>query len=154
MIHTETCIGYHAEYAAMVAAFEAAHPNYCRACGGWGYTMSTGCSVPYGSTNVNLPDEADPCSKCADEGKCPICGAVALNDDGSACAECGWDAEACDGLPEGPECDCWASSDNQPEETLTDAALYAWAYGDDVGSGYGKDLSASDLPSYRTRGLY
>jgi hypothetical protein len=107
MTHTESCERYHAEYAAAVAAFEASYPNYCHHCGGSGYLTTPGCSVPYGMGSVNLPNDADPCPKCAEEGKCPICGTVALNDDGSECAECGWDALVSPSLPEGPECDCW-----------------------------------------------
>ena len=60
----------------MSKSFASLHPSYCRSCGGWGGSSSPGCSVPYGSTSVPLPDDWDECPACVGQGLCPWCGAT------------------------------------------------------------------------------
>jgi hypothetical protein len=72
--------------------------------------VSPGCSVPYGNTDVSLPDEVDPCPACIETGHCPWCGRVAyarhpLED--AYCPQCGWEDGQSEGLPQEPECLCW-----------------------------------------------
>ena len=79
-------------------------PRHCPHCGGWGYLSGPGCSVPYGSTWVSLPQETDPCSHCVEEGKCPRCGHQLDGDfenEGDArCPSCGWVDGETEGLPD------------------------------------------------------
>lgn len=110
--HTKQCKEWERKYQEQVAQFESAHPQHCHRCGGWGGHASRGCSVPYGSTWVSLPDEWDTCPDCTDKGLCPWCGEaldVVVSElyDLFKCPHCGWDEENPDGLPEPPECFCW-----------------------------------------------
>lgn len=52
--------------------------DFCRTCHGKGYDIIGGDSVPYGSTNVSLPDYEEPCEDCIGQGKCPSCGRVIM----------------------------------------------------------------------------
>jgi hypothetical protein len=75
-----------------MSKFAQLHPNHCRECGGWGGASSPGCSVPYGSTYVPLPDEFEPCSDCLEQGLCPWC-MEEIGEDATSCS-CGWDEAA------------------------------------------------------------
>lgn len=118
MNHTQECLEFQKRHEETVAAFRDKNPDYCVTCGGWGGSSSPGCSVPYGSTSVNLPDEFEPCPDCwgADDPICPHCGfeLVSKDDQGTdehICLNCGWDSENMpEGLPD-YECLCWLQDD-------------------------------------------
>lgn len=110
--HSKQCHEDNEAYLRQVEAFKKEHPNYCTTCGGWGGHTSPGCSVPYGSTSVSLPDEFDVCPDCVEKGICPICGKEAFDEDGTECSECGWDWDGkINGLPEPPGCGCFFNDD-------------------------------------------
>lgn len=77
------------------------HPNYCRACKGWGGTW-----VPDTRWEPGFPD---PCEACSCNGLCPHCGAESLNDDNeyAHCDQCGWKLDESEGLPDLDDCGCW-----------------------------------------------
>ncbi len=106
MKHSEECESFIHDYELAVAAYRSAWPNYCTNCAGWGAFVSSGCSVPYGSTYVSLPDEVEPCPICCEQGICPRCGhqEEAIAEKGE-CSQCSW-TEGTEGLPELPECVC------------------------------------------------
>lgn len=82
--------------------FKREHPNYCRACGGWGGGMNMG--------GYWTPPDMWECPKCVEHGICPHC-ANDLNmehpENDIQCPECGWNFENTDGLPGGYDCGCW-----------------------------------------------
>ena len=106
MKHTPECEAANAAYEAQAKAFYEKHPNACRTCGGWGGHSSPGCSVPYGSTYVSLPDETDPCPDCQEKGLCPLCGSEMDVSEDKPCPACGWQWGDDSGLPEPPGCLC------------------------------------------------
>ncbi len=77
-----------AEHAAEVARFEAAHPDYCRTCGGSGiheynYDPSpAGVSLAPGSMT-----ETEPCPICTEKGLCSLCSKL-LSEDGKRVCDC------------------------------------------------------------------
>ena len=74
-------------------------PHYCRSCEGWGVLQWEE------RHDRGYPGEpmSEPCS-CIDGGKCPRCGAESISgDDKFFCAECGWNSEHPDVMPQLPE---------------------------------------------------
>lgn len=113
MHHCADCISRSERLAAKQNAYKKQWPNHCQHCGGTGGYSSPGCSVPYGSTWVSLPDDYDPCPKCWEEGICPRCGEEMIPheqvEEGweipEVCPHCQWQ-EGDDGLYEEDECPC------------------------------------------------
>lgn len=69
--------------------YERTYPNYCKACKGWGVSMSL-------SPDVRFSD-----CDCVRQHLCPQCGEKTLNDM-YKCGSCGWDVCSEDrGLPGG-----------------------------------------------------
>jgi hypothetical protein len=118
MNHSDSCKRFTEEYRQTVTTFTLQHPDHCGACGGWGMVTTTGCSVPYGSTNVNLPDDTDPCPACVEQGRCPWCWKESLSQDDTLCLECGWEDGKSEGLPEPYECECWDDLEINPSRML------------------------------------
>ncbi len=118
MEHSEKCKASMAALQAAIDAYQTQWPNFCHTCGGWG-AFQTVDSVPYGPGSVSMYG-SEPCGACIDEGKCPRCGAQALDEDGENCASCGWNWEKTPGCPEGPDgpCEC--------EEAEIDRLADAW----------------------------
>ena len=118
MFHTSDCLKSNLKYEEFYKDWIHRYPNYCASCGGWGATVVVGCSVPYGNTSVNLPDEVDICPDCLEQGICPRCGEHSMVDqdsDAEHCTSCGW-VNGDSGLPEPPECYCFFHPRNNPEE--------------------------------------
>jgi len=90
-LHTKECIEANLDYTKEVQNYVNKWPNYCRECSGWGGFYETGCSVPYGSTYVDLPGSTEPCPDCQEEGKCPRCMTdMDVSEEENACPKCGW----------------------------------------------------------------
>lgn len=95
------------------ALYEQEWPNSCKVCGATGVVVGPGCSVPYGSTNVNLPDEEDLCPECEEKGLCPRCAGPRVWDEVAeaflACPTCGFHNDKLNGdpTPGRPLVDCY-----------------------------------------------
>lgn len=77
--------------------FEAAHPAYCRACGGAGSWYDAG--VRYHADGSGTPPDGGTCDDCVGAGKCPLCAQPIATEehdgcDYGRCAACGWDEHA------------------------------------------------------------
>lgn len=122
MEHTERCERLNKEYEALVSEFEVAYPNYCRACRGWGYFVSTYDPSPRGvSLGSGYMMDVDICEECEahpTKPHCSLCGAPILESEWDKWQ--GYDEafepltpsrKPCgcitNGLPEPPECVCW-----------------------------------------------
>ena len=113
--HTQKCLDLQKRYQDKIDAWVVLHPNYCKACDGFG-EISYSNSVDYGSTTVSMPG-VDICGKCIENAKCPHCGSelffpLGADDEAATCSNsnCGWTNYKMgkDGLPpqfEGP-CEC------------------------------------------------
>lgn len=80
-------------------AWEEMWPSHCKKCEGTGTGQGGGDWVDYGSTQVQLPSDPEPCPDCIENGKCPRCGEVLdcsiddFNDwleNERPCPLCGW----------------------------------------------------------------
>ena len=118
MKHHPDCVKAEVRYKETLAEYEHQWPHYCTSCGGWGGYSVAGCSVPYGSTYVNLPDETEVCPDCLEEGICPRCGERTMVDqdsDAEHCTSCGWNWDE-GGAPFPVECYCWDHPKNNPTQ--------------------------------------
>lgn len=107
--HTEDCNRRKAKYEADLAAFEQAHPNYCRVCGGRGGFAYNYDPSPAGvSLSPGYMTEVEPCSECVERGVCPLCTQHTLDEDGEKCSNCEWKWDD-PNVPSKPEfeCYCW-----------------------------------------------
>ena len=103
--HTTECRKANARWSNVRDEYAARWPNHCQTCGGWGGSSSPGCSVPYGSTYVSLPDDVDICPDCQEQGMCPRCGSGMDVEAEAPCPACGW-SWGDEGIPEPPGCVC------------------------------------------------
>lgn len=71
-LHTPECVERLARSEREQAAWRAAHPGACEACGGWGGTYYPGHFNP---RDGGTAPEFDECPSCLAEGRCPLCGA-------------------------------------------------------------------------------
>ncbi len=77
-----------AEHAAEVARFEAAHPHYCRTCGGSGVHEYNFDPSPAGvSLAPGSMTESEPCEECTCKGRCSLCGLL-LSENGERVCGC------------------------------------------------------------------
>ncbi len=77
-----------AEFKAELAAFDQEHPGVCKKCGGWGALSYYEKVDEYGGYMAS-----EPCDECAENGKCPYCGAEWPTADDAMegeCPACGW----------------------------------------------------------------
>jgi len=126
IVHTEQCLAN----TKAEDEWRAKWPNHCKTCGAWGVQVTPGCSVPYGSTSAQLPDDVDPCPDCEEKNLCPRCGTERVwHDDDNAdngfdgyhddCPNCGLHCPACyEPTPENEglivaECYCWEDQGEQ-----------------------------------------
>lgn len=125
--HTQKCLDLQATREKIHLEWITAWPSYCHHCHATGEISTPGSSVPYGSINVNLPDDVDPCPECSEKGKCPRCGKVIANAEDpdeydaffnlpKACPECGfsWGKDKEDNEPWLiDECSCWYEKEKE-----------------------------------------
>ena len=110
MKHSTECLKRRQEVEKLRAEYIAAHPNYCRKCGGQGYKTTKENQAPIGSGYYWVEDIMEYCNDCLDQGRCPGCGEKAFTEEEVdkdleylCCSHCGWTIEK--KLPE--EYDCW-----------------------------------------------
>jgi hypothetical protein len=107
--HTAKCSAWREGQRAAQATFDAQFPQACKRCGGSGEVGAWENQAPHGSGQAWNEWVADACD-CVLEGRCPLCGAEALDEAGDRCAACGWTFGAA-GQPTRPmlddECDCF-----------------------------------------------
>ena len=97
-----------------VGIFKSNWPHYCIPCGGWGYNISGGDRVDYGSMTTRLSDEHESCEVCIERGICPRCYKNSISADYenstfSPCTYCGFEYEITEGIPD-VDCECWENS--------------------------------------------
>jgi hypothetical protein len=113
-VHTEQCL----KNKAMAEAWEAAHPNACKKCLGYGGFSSY--------SREDGPDY-DFCSACVGQGKCPMCGAAQGDDwEGETCAVCGWNYENVEDGGFTWECYCWEAEAEKEREAAEAANREYW----------------------------
>lgn len=116
--HTSECNADMERERAVIAAYEARWPDYCRTCHG------AGCIYEYNYPYE--PDWTDSCF-CLDEGRCPRCGVRALDERGTVCYSCMWVFSDQSVLaPYGrSECDCWIPT-YEEERLIEEYAARSW----------------------------
>jgi hypothetical protein len=73
--HTEECLRRNRELALARGQWEAAWPNHCRACEGWGGREESYDPSPAGvSLSPGSMTDFEPCEKCGASDLCPRCG--------------------------------------------------------------------------------
>jgi hypothetical protein len=109
MEHTESCKKFRAAYDVKKAAYELQWSHYCKSCGGWGYSSYNFDPSPHGvSLGSGFMTETEVCSTCVEQGICPRCGELSLDEEGNKCLVCGWEynVPGNEGLDPEPECEC------------------------------------------------
>lgn len=122
--HSEECLRHFGHWYLYMQEFERTYPGYCRKCGGVGLFQTVENGAPHGAGYWPMP-MTELCEDCLEAGKCPRCGAVLDNEDGtsesyeefldgySPCPKCGFvvgDYQQDVALQE-PECLCWLRED-------------------------------------------
>lgn len=110
MEHTESCKKFKASYDANKAEYEAKWSHYCKTCGGWGYSSYNYDPSPHGvSLGSGTMTDTEVCSTCVEQGICPRCGELSLDEEGNKCLVCEWEynVPGNEGLDPEPECDCY-----------------------------------------------
>lgn len=105
--HSPECAAAIQEREALREAYAITWPEHCPKCEGWGMTGYSEDPSPAGvSLGPGKIDYVDPCPECAEKGRCPRCGSVAMSKEGDECFRCGWTFRS-EGMPPPEECTCW-----------------------------------------------
>lgn len=107
MNHSLECKAELERREALREAYAIAWPDHCEHCEGWGQFCYSYDPSPAGvSLAPGKLTDCDPCPECAEKGRCPRCGSVAVSPEGDECFRCGWNLDA-EGMPPPAECTCW-----------------------------------------------
>lgn len=111
MEHTQQCRQNQRRLEADRREYLRKWPNHCTVCKGWGGDwVEFDPSPPGVSLSPGSMVEFDPCQECAGKGICPRCRSGVGQDlfkQKASCPHCGFVESETEGLPDGPECECW-----------------------------------------------
>jgi hypothetical protein len=104
--HSPACYAAHTRWEEEMRQFEGRYPDYCRTCGGAGYTCYEYDPSPPGvSLSPGTMTDCDPCPDCEEQGKCGVCKAELGPDEDECERVCGCSHDII--APPEPECFCW-----------------------------------------------
>lgn len=116
MNHDPDCEARFAAWSAERDAYDAAWPNHCPDCRGWGGQVFSYDPSPAGvALSPGVMWDFDPCPTCYETGRCPRCDKAGIDEDEAKCDACGW-KEGDPGSPESPECLCWMAEEYDFED--------------------------------------